>query len=115
MSREPQSPDADRLDPLVVHARRETLIILVVFAVCLVWSVSWCYLTGYPEPADGQIAKMFGIPAWVFWGVVVPWLAANGFTIWFCLFYMADDPLEPASESASGDEGETQAAENRHA
>ena len=49
MSREPQSPDADRLDPLVVHARRETLLILIVFAICLVWSVTWCYLTGYPD------------------------------------------------------------------
>lgn len=115
MSREPQSPDADRLDPLVVHARRETLIILVAFVVCLIWSVSWCYLSGYPEPADGQIAKIFGIPAWVFWGVVVPWLAANGFTVWFCLFYMADDSLEPVSESASGDGRETPVAEDRNA
>ena len=93
MSRSTPPPDADQLDPLVVHARRETLVILVVFAICLVWSVSWCHLAGYPEPAGGQIAKIFGIPAWVFWGVVVPWLAADGFAVWFCFFFMADDPL----------------------
>jgi len=81
------------LDPVLVHARHETIIIFVVFGLCFLWSVTWCYSTGYGLPADQPVAKVFGVPSWIFWGVIVPWLLADGFSIWFCLSYMALDPL----------------------
>lgn len=102
--------DRDRLDPVVVHARREALLILAAFAVCLVWSVSWCYVAGYGEPGVGPPSRVLGMPAWVFWGVLVPWLAADVFAVWFCLFGMADDPLgdsgdEPDPDNSDPDAG----------
>ncbi len=105
------SPKGDRLDPVVVHARREALVILAAFVVCLIWSISCCYLLGYPGPddfpseghgshtaANGPVAKVLGMPSWVFWGVLVPWVAADVFAVWFCFCFMADDPLAEAED-----------------
>ena len=50
----------DTLDPVFLHARREAIFILLLFAVSLVWSVGLCYWQGYEggEPANApEIAK----------------------------------------------------------
>ncbi|OHB79776.1 MAG: hypothetical protein A2V98_02720 [Planctomycetes bacterium RBG_16_64_12] len=95
----------DPLDPLVLHARREAVAILVAFAACLIWSVGWCYLAGYHEPAEAPLATVLGMPSWVFWGVLIPWLAADLFGLWFCFFFAADDPLgESEDETDETDE-----------
>ena len=80
--------------------------ILAAFAVCLVWSVGWCRLTGYHEPVGAPVSTLLGMPHWVFWGVLVPWLAADAFALWFCFRFVADDPLgEPEDETDDpGDE-----------
>ncbi|MFC1596602.1 DUF997 family protein [Planctomycetota bacterium] len=107
MGRSTSSSPRDRLDPVVVHARREAVAILAAFGVCLVWSVTTCYLTGYRAPGEAELSTVLGMPSWVFWGVLVPWVAADVFAVWFCFFYMVDDPLgesedetEPGSETA---------------
>lgn len=84
-------------DPVFVHARREALLILAVWASCLVWSVTWCYQNGF-HLAPEEVTTVVGIPTWVFWGIVVPWLAADVFSIWFCFFYMVEDDLGEAHE-----------------
>jgi len=113
------SSDQDQLDPVVVHARREAVAILVAFAVCLVWSVTWCYLAGYGQPGEAGLATVLGMPSWVFWGVLVPWLGADLFGCWFCFFFMADDPLgeapDEAGEPGSKAEQIEPSAEDRHA
>ena len=86
------------------HARREALVIFCAWACALLWAVPYCYLTGFTtagvsaEPAE--IPLVMGIPSWVFWGIAVPWLAADVFTVWFCFFYMKDDDLGEAHEDA---------------
>jgi len=93
------------LDPVYLHARREAAIILVVFAICLVWSITVCVATGYygaDEPIE-HIRTVWGIPTWVFWGIVVPWVAATTFTFLFAARIMADDDLgEDAELSETG-------------
>ena len=96
-------PEEDLYDPVLLHTRREAWVIVGAFVVCLLWSVPWCYLAGYPEPSGGQVSTVLGIPAWVFWGVFVPWLAADVFGFWFCFFYMADDPLGEADDMTTED------------
>jgi len=105
------SSDGDRLDPVFLHTRREAIIILIVFCVALVWSVTWCYLAGYHEPDGKPITTVLGIPSWAFWGIGLPWLVVDLFTIWFCLKVMKDDPLEavepqpmPPSQPAVSDQ-----------
>ena len=87
-------------DPVFLHARREAVVILVLFAVCLVWSMGVCYFAGYLAPGEDRphAATVLGIPAWAFWGILVPWLAVDAFTIWFCFFFMKDDDLGVAHE-----------------
>ena len=102
MSKTNKNDDNDkaRWDPVFLHARREALVILVLFAVCLMWSMGVCYFAGYLAPGEDwpQAATVLGIPAWAFWGILVPWLAVDAFTIWFCFFYMKDDDLGVAHE-----------------
>jgi hypothetical protein len=89
-------PANDQYDPVYLHTRRESLVILIVWAVALVWSVSVCTLFGYGQAAKGeQVQLFFGMPAWVFWGVMCPWVTAGLFSIVFSLLVMADDDLGP--------------------
>ncbi len=110
MSRFRSSPQRDQLDPVFLHTRREALAILAAFVVFLVWSICWCYLAGYGESADGKLATVFGMPGWVFWGVLVPWLAADLFAFWFCFFFMADDPLGETEEGTGEDHSAAESA-----
>lgn len=86
------------------HARREAILIFLAWAVALVWAVPYCYFAGFttsPETLDPETMPLIlGIPSWVFWGIGLPWLAADVFTIWLCFFYMEDDDLGEAHEGA---------------
>ena len=98
------STQTDQPDPVFVSTRRDAIIVLAVFAVVCVWTVSWCYAHGYDEATVTPIVTVLGIPSWVFWGIAVPWLVADVFTIWFFLWHMQDDDLaEDGSEVASKD------------
>jgi len=77
---------------LLSTARREGLVIMVLWAACLVWSVSSGYVLGYHRPAM-EIRLLFGMPDWVLWSVVLPWVVCLAFSVWFCFVYMADDDL----------------------
>lgn len=83
----------DNYDPVYVHSRRESIVLLIAFAVFLAWSVGVSYFLGYNLTEEETTRTVMGIPRWVFWGVAVPWMGANLFTFGFCLFFMADDPL----------------------
>jgi hypothetical protein len=82
-------------DPVFRTGLREALVILAVFTVALLWSVTWSLADGYYAPGEipADIPLVWGMPRWVFWGVLVPWIAADVFTIWFCFFFMVDDDL----------------------
>ena len=89
----PHPPDRPgKEQQLLRHARREGLLIMAVWAACLVWSVGSGYLLGYHrDPAT--IGLIFGMPDWVFWSVVLPWGLCLLFSVWFCFAFMADDDL----------------------
>ena len=88
-------------DPVFLHSRKEALVIFGLWGVALLWAVPYCYLQGYVQDSGGdpeQLAILWGMPRWVVWGIVVPWLVADLFTTWFCFFYMADDDLGEAAD-----------------
>ena len=97
MSRLPPATDAE-LDPVYRHARREALVILLLWLAMLCWAVPYCYLNGWLRDGEAAVETVWGIPAWTFWGIVVPWLVADLFTVWFCFAYMVDDDLGVAPE-----------------
>ncbi len=93
--------DQTKLNTLFQNARKEAVIILAVWLIALLWTVLFCYLSGYTNSDTMNretVSITCGIPTWVFWGVAFPWGIADIFTIWFCLFYMKDDDLGAVQE-----------------
>lgn len=88
-------------DPLIQHARREAIAVALVATLATTYSVGYCTLFGYGRVGE-PVRFVLGFPAWVFWGIVVPWgvcvLIAGVFSSWF----MSDDELGPQREE--GDE-----------
>lgn len=81
-------------DATFLNARREGILIFLVWFLCMIWAVPVCYFTGFNSNIDPEkIEMIWGVPEWAFWGIVVPWLAADVFTVWLCFFYMQDDDL----------------------
>ena len=92
-------------DPVFLHARREAIVIFCFWLVALVWSVPYCYFYGYAEEVDAAtFSTVMGIPSWLFWGIGLPWLAADVATTWFCFAFMKDDDLGHAADEAPLDE-----------
>lgn len=95
------TPPPGKEQRLLRHARREGMLIMTVWAVCLVWSVGSGYLLGYNRNAD-DIRLILGMPDWVFWSVVLPWALCLLFSVWFCFRYMADDDLGRDPDEGAG-------------
>jgi hypothetical protein len=112
------SEDSPRIDLLYKNALREVAVILSAWTVCLVYTVTYCYLYGYlshegtPESMGPDIGTLVGplssfnrdpeslttplglaVPDWIFYGVVLPWVLCILFSLWFCLFYFREDDL----------------------
>ena len=101
-SSESVTPKRNQLDPVYVHSRREAVVILAAFSCFLVWVLGVSWLLGYREQPFQPVSLILSLPAWVFWAVLVPWIAADLFILWFCFFYMEDDDL--GESSGQGDE-----------
>ena len=92
-------------DPAFLHSRREAIIIFCLWLAGLIWAVPFCYLNGYEQEFDPQtFSTTWGIPTWLFWGILVPWIGANLFTAWFCFGYMKDDDLGETDEHTEGED-----------
>ncbi len=87
-------PDPTPARRLFQNARREALVVVGAWVVAFAWTVGWCWLFGYPHGGDTPDPKLvLGFPDWVFWGIVIPWVACTLFTIGFGLYGMSDDDL----------------------
>lgn len=97
MSSSPLPPDQDpdlEPDPLFVDSLRESGWILLMWVCCFIWTLAVCLTYGYQENVDpATFSKVFGMPAWVAYGIALPWIIADIVTIWFCLFQMKDGDL----------------------
>jgi hypothetical protein len=82
-------------DPLLRSARREAIVSLVLTALALTYTVGYAALFGYGRTAE-SLRFVMGIPDWVFWGIVVPWLACLATSWWFSFYFVEDDLLEQA-------------------
>jgi hypothetical protein len=93
------SEDEFELDPVYLHCRREALVMLGVWATCLVWTIGYCSWSGYVGDG-GPIPLLCGAPRWVVLGVGLPWLLSGVASIAVALRVMADDDL--AEDAADG-------------
>jgi len=73
-----------------------SLIILLTWLACFVWTFTYCTRYGYPTDVDpAAFPTVLGMPSWVVWGIVLPWSLANIVTLLFCFGFMQDATLEP--------------------
>ena len=94
-------PEASRFDPVFLNARREAWLILIAWVVCLIWTVGYSAVAGYGVLPE-EVSIILGMPSWVFWGVLTPWIAATLFSVWFGLAYMTDDDLGETDDGEGG-------------
>ena len=84
-------------DPVLLSSFREMLVVLAVWIAAGVWSIGYCYTYGYVGgpglPATREIHYVLGFPHWIFWGVVVPWVACSVASLLISLFVMRDEDL----------------------
>jgi hypothetical protein len=112
--------DPEAAHRLFRNARREALVVAVVWAIMLVWTVGYCYLFGYQHDEKSLAVQLgltqpnlqrtpdivLGFPDWIFFGIIVPWVISTIFTIWFGIKGMADDDLGvEAADEAEGHHG----------
>ncbi|QDT13261.1 DUF997 domain-containing protein [Planctomycetes bacterium K23_9] len=79
-------------DAIYQRSLSELKWILIAWAISCTWVVGYCFVFGY-EVDPANLDLVIGMPAWVFWGVLLPWCLSTAFTIWFSLFQMTDQPL----------------------
>lgn len=53
-------------------------------------SCAICYVLGYNKPAE-EINIIWGLPAWVLFGIVIPWVAMVKLTVYYGFFVMKGD------------------------
>ena len=86
-----------REDPVLKSARREALLVLGVWAVACVYSISTCYYLGYYRDA-ATLKYVLGFPDWVFWGIVTPWTVCTALCFLIPVFVITDEDLGPEHE-----------------
>jgi hypothetical protein len=100
------------LDPVFLNSRKEAIAIFSLWFFCLLWSVPVCYAMGYGgDVVPREVPTVLGMPSWIFWGLVLPWLVADAVTIWLCFRFIKNDPLgsvngeEAVAEKTADGEG----------
>jgi hypothetical protein len=81
------------------------------------WTLSFCYLRGYQHPADswlvqiglaeprtsGNFRLVLGMPDWIVWGIMLPWIICSVITVLYGLYGMKDDDLGIEAEGETHD------------
>jgi hypothetical protein len=96
-------------DPLLRSARREAFITAGLVLAALVYTITYSVLFGY-DRAPESLTFVFGIPDWVFWGILAPWLVCLLASWWFAFGLFEDDTLERAEPTPT--DGSSEFAES---
>lgn len=95
-----------REHPLLKSARREALVVLIVWALTTTYCVTYCTWYGYAIPArlagsgtatgrdPATLTFVLGFPDWIFWGIVLPWGVCTIVSTIFAFGFMSDADLE---------------------
>jgi uncharacterized membrane protein YhaH (DUF805 family) len=55
-----------------------------------------------------ELVLVLGLPAWVFWGILLPWLVAMVVTIWFAGWGMQDTEFDSGDDETPTDTGKVE-------
>ncbi|MCB9383385.1 MAG: hypothetical protein H6509_02125 [Bryobacterales bacterium] len=64
--------------------RLEAIVALLIWACAGVWVIT----ASYTLSAERPIRLIGGIPHWVVWGILVPWVTAFVVHTWYSLFFV---------------------------
>jgi hypothetical protein len=81
----------DRSASILQSSRRESRFVAVLWVASCAWTVGYYALHGFGRRAAAQL--VWGLPAWVLWGIVAPWMVCLAATVWFSLWGMRDEDL----------------------
>ena len=81
-------------DPVVRASRREAVFTVGIWFVAMAYTLTYCYCYGYGRRLD-DVTFVLWFPDWVFWGIVVPWLACILVSTWFAFGFMGNESLGP--------------------
>ncbi len=97
--------ESETTDPESQHLRqcfREGRVAVGLWLAGLVWTlvvvIGWGYVPVDQRP--DQPTLVLGMPAWVAWGLFLPWLVEIAATWWFAMCVLQDDPPLADDEGA---------------
>ena len=80
------------------QSKREMHVMICVWVVVGLWVLGYNSQAAYAAESEVPLRMLFGMPRWVVFGWLIPLGMANVFTIWFCLRFMKDEPMEELPE-----------------
>lgn len=84
-------------NPVLSHAHREAIFIASMWLLATTYCCGSYYFLGLSRPDRplglDDLHFVWGMPGWVFWGIVVPWGFFFVITVVFAGFLMTDDDL----------------------
>jgi len=91
----------NRSAEILKSSRRDARFVAGMWATCCLYTVGYCGLFAYQPGSAPDL--LFGIPSWVVWGILAPWMFATAVTCWYALGAMKDEDL--GEDHAAPDEG----------
>ncbi|MFN3651576.1 MAG: DUF997 family protein [Armatimonadota bacterium] len=85
-------------------SRREALFTAAVWILACGWTVGYSAFAGYRADPNPQFVA--GMPAWVAWGIVAPWVLCTVVTVWYAFFGIRDEDLGEEHAPGEGLAGE---------
>ncbi|MBS0261966.1 MAG: DUF997 family protein [Planctomycetes bacterium] len=79
-------------DPVLRSARREAVVVFLIWLAALLYTVPYCYLNGYNRSVE-SLKFVWGFPDWVFWGIFAPWTVCVIVSLYFGHQFMKDEDL----------------------
>lgn len=89
------------------NALKEMRFVAGCWVLAFLWTVGFCYLHGYEHSHRawvvqaglaeqrhvGNFRHVLGLPDWIAYGIVAPWLVCSVVTVVYGLFFMKNDDL----------------------
>jgi len=82
-------PNDVRSREFFLRTRKEAVVAGAIWFVFFLWVVGVSYVMGYGE-VDPTYSVM-GFPAWIFWGVLLPFVVATLVNCLYAFVYLKDD------------------------
>jgi hypothetical protein len=82
------------VEPSYRRTLKEAVVALLLWLGAGIWVLSVSYWLGYRRP----VHSIGGIPNWVLWGVLVPWVTLFFVHSWYSLFFLRADDADDEPE-----------------